>query len=137
MSRTSMGVTSLTGPAFCPDGRKHLGIGNKVPVHSNWNVDRRPPFARRSALQDLAERAGMSRSTFAQRFRETVGETPMEYLTSWRMLLPGDRLLNSRDALADTAVSLGYDSESAFSTAFKRVMGTSPRHYARRGAALA
>jgi AraC-like DNA-binding protein len=87
--------------------------------------------SRRWTLQDLAERAGMSRSTFAQRFRETVGETPMEYLTRWRMLLAGDRLANSRDALAQTAISLGYESENAFSTAFKRVMGVSPRQYAR------
>jgi AraC-like DNA-binding protein len=90
--------------------------------------------SRRWTLQDLAERAGMSRSTFAQRFRETVGETPMEYLTRWRMLLAGDRLVNSRDGLAQTAISLGYESESAFSTAFKRVMGVSPRQYARREA---
>jgi AraC-like DNA-binding protein len=90
----------------------------------------------RWTLQELAERAGMSRSTFAQRFRETVGETPMEYLTRWRMLLAGDRLVNSRDALAETAVSLGYESESAFSTAFKRVMGVSPRQYGRREAML-
>jgi AraC-like DNA-binding protein len=90
----------------------------------------------RWTLQELAECAGMSRSTFAQRFRETVGETPMEYLTRWRMLLAGDRLVNSRDALAETAVSLGYESESAFSTAFKRVMGVSPRQYGRREAML-
>jgi AraC-like DNA-binding protein len=90
----------------------------------------------RWTLLELAERAGMSRSTFAERFRETVGETPMEYLTRWRMLLASDRLVNSRDALAKTAVSLGYESESAFSTAFKRVMGVSPRQYGRREAML-
>jgi AraC-like DNA-binding protein len=88
----------------------------------------------RWTLQELAQHAGMSRSTFAQRFRETVGETPMEYLTRWRMLLAGDRLVNSRDTLAQTAISLGYESENAFSTAFKRVMGISPREYGRRGA---
>jgi AraC-like DNA-binding protein len=88
----------------------------------------------RWTLQELAQHAGMSRSTFAQRFRETVGETPMEYLTRWRMLLAGDRLINSRDALAETAFSVGYESESAFSTAFKRVMGVSPRQYGRSGA---
>lgn len=85
----------------------------------------------RWTLQELAGRAGMSRSIFAQRFRERVGETPMEYLTRWRMFLAGDRLGNSRDALVETAASLGYESESAFSTAFKRVMGVSPRRYGR------
>jgi AraC-like DNA-binding protein len=88
----------------------------------------------RWTLQELGQHAGMSRSAFAQRFRETVGETPMEYLTRWRMLVAGDRLINSRDALAETAFSVGYESESAFSTAFKRVMGVSPRQYGRSGA---
>ena len=86
---------------------------------------------RRWTLQELAEHAGMSRSTFALRFKETVGVAPMDYLTRWRMLLAGDRLSSSRDAIADIALSLGYDSESAFSTAFKRVMGCSPRQYSR------
>ena len=80
-------------------------------------------------LQTLAERAGMSRSTFALRFKERVGESPMEYLTRWRMLLAGDRLMNSSDPVSLIARSLGYESESAFSTAFKRVMGRSPRQY--------
>jgi AraC-like DNA-binding protein len=82
-------------------------------------------------LQALAERVGMSRSTFALRFKETVGEPPMEYLTRWRMLLAGDRLANSGDPISAIALSLGYESESAFSTAFKRVMGCSPRQYSR------
>ncbi|HKN28710.1 MAG TPA: AraC family transcriptional regulator [Roseiarcus sp.] len=91
--------------------------------------------AHRWTLQELAERAGMSRSTFALKFKETVGASPMEYLTRWRMLLAGDRLTNSSDPISVIALSLGYESESAFSTAFKRVMGCSPRQYGRgRGA---
>jgi AraC-like DNA-binding protein len=87
--------------------------------------------ARPWTLQELAKRAGMSRSTFAQRFKETVGASPMEYLTRWRMLLAGDKLVNSSDPISVIALSLGYESESAFSTAFKRVMGCSPRQYSR------
>ena len=87
--------------------------------------------AHRWTLQELAERAGMSRSTFALKFKETVGASPMEYLTRWRMLLAGDRLANSSDPISVIALSLGYESESAFSTAFKRVMGCSPRQYSR------
>lgn len=87
--------------------------------------------AHRWTLQELAECAGMSRSSFALKFKQTVGEPPMEYLTRWRMLLAGDRLANSSDPLAAIALSLGYESESAFSTAFKRVMGCSPRQYSR------
>jgi AraC-like DNA-binding protein len=82
-------------------------------------------------VQRLAERAGMSRSIFALKFKQTVGDTPMEYLTRWRMLLAADRLVNSTDPISALAVSLGYESESAFSTAFKRVMGCSPRQYTR------
>ena len=82
-------------------------------------------------LQKLAERAGMSRSTFALKFKQTVGETPMDYLTRWRMLLAGDKLANSSDPISVIARSLGYESESAFSTAFKRVMGCSPRQHGR------
>jgi len=82
-------------------------------------------------LQSLAERVGMSRSVFALRFRETVGATPMEYLARWRMLLAADRLKNSADGLSAIAQSLGYESESAFGKAFRRVMGCSPRQYTR------
>jgi len=88
--------------------------------------------AHRWTLQELAERAGLSRSTFALRFKETVGAAPMEYLTRWRMLLAADRLENSSDSVSVIAVSLGYESESAFSTAFKKVMGCSPRQYSAR-----
>lgn len=82
-------------------------------------------------LQKLAERAGMSRSTFALKFKQTVGDSPMEYLTRWRMLLAGDKLTNSTDPISAIAQSLGYESESAFSTAFRRVMGCPPRRYSR------
>jgi AraC-like DNA-binding protein len=87
--------------------------------------------AHRWTLQALAEQACMSRSTFAEKFKEKGGETPMEYVTRWRMLLAADRLTNSSDPISIIALSLGYESESAFSTAFKRVMGCSPRQYSR------
>jgi AraC-like DNA-binding protein len=83
-------------------------------------------------LQKLAERVGMSRSVFALRFKQTVGTTPMEYLTRWRMLLAGDRLKNSRESTSAIALSLGYESESAFGKAFKRAMGCSPREHGRK-----
>jgi len=82
-------------------------------------------------LQKLAERVGMSRSIFALRFKETVGTTPMEYLTRWRMLLAGDRLKSSADSISAIASSLGYESESAFGKAFRRTMGCSPRQHSR------
>jgi AraC-like DNA-binding protein len=87
----------------------------------------------RWTLQELAERSGMSRSIFALRFKATVGTSPMEYLTRWRMLLAGHRLTGSDDPISAIAQSLGYESESAFSKAFRRSMECSPRQY-RRGA---
>jgi len=87
----------------------------------------------RWTLQTLAHRAGMSRSNFARKFKDTVGSSPMNYLTRWRMLLGGDRLTRRSEPVSAIALSLGYDSESAFSTAFKRVTGSSPRRYAQVG----
>ncbi len=87
--------------------------------------------ARRWTLRDLGLQAGMSRSVFALRFREAAGETPMQYLTRWRMLLACDRLEQTGDPVGVIAETLGYESESAFSTAFKRVVGCSPRRYCR------
>lgn len=82
-------------------------------------------------LEGLAGRAGMSRSGFAVRFKALVGETPMEHVTRWRMLLAGDRLVTFGDPVSVVARAVGYASESAFSTAFKRVMGCTPRQYGR------
>lgn len=85
-------------------------------------------------LEELASRAGMSRTVFARRFREKMGETPVAYLTRWRMMLAAERLAG-HEPLARIAPAVGYESENAFNTAFTRVMGISPRRYARTAAA--
>jgi len=85
--------------------------------------------ARRWTVAALALEVGMSRSGFAARFGQLVGDGPIEYLTRWRMLLAG-RSLSRGEPIGAIARSLGYESESAFSTAFKRVMGSTPRHHA-------
>ena len=82
-------------------------------------------------LDTLAKCAGMSRATFAARFRERVGETPIAYLTRWRMMLAAERLTDGENSIAQLAPSLGYESEKAFNTAFKRVIGCPPRRYAK------
>jgi len=87
--------------------------------------------AHRWTLEEFAQRAGMSRSSFALKFKATVGASPMDYLTRWRMLIAADRLASSGEPVSQIALSLGYESESAFSTAFKRIMGCSPRQYSR------
>lgn len=85
--------------------------------------------AHRWTLTELAHRAGMSRSIFALKFKETVGMTPIGYLTRWRIMLAGERLTNTDHTVSEIALSLGYESQSAFRTAFKSIMGCSPRQY--------
>lgn len=81
-------------------------------------------------LEKLARRAGMSRTVFALRFKEVVGETATEYLTRWRMLLAAERLCAGDEPVATIAAALGYESESSFGKAFRRVIGHSPRRFA-------
>ncbi|MFT4268476.1 MAG: AraC family transcriptional regulator [Xenophilus sp.] len=89
--------------------------------------------ARPWTLESLARIAGVSRTVFAQRFKALAGRTAMDYLARWRMLLAADRLRLGGENVASIAFSLGYESESAFSTAFKRIMACTPSQY-RRGA---
>ena len=73
----------------------------------------------------------MSRSAFALRFKELLAETPLEYLTNWRMYKATGMLQKDDRKLFDVAKSVGYDSDAAFSKALKRVMGMAPREYRR------
>jgi len=68
----------------------------------------------------------MSRSAFAARFTELVGEPAMQYVTRWRMHLAADLLQQAGSTVAAVAREVGYESEAAFSRAFKRVIGRSP-----------
>jgi AraC family transcriptional regulator, activator of mtrCDE len=78
------------------------------------------------SLARLAGRAGMARTAFAQRFSAIMGDTPMSYLTGWRML-QADRLLRDRRlSVAEVAERLGYSTEAAFRRAFKRLRGVGP-----------
>jgi AraC-like DNA-binding protein len=92
-------------------------------VHRNpgedWQVDA------------LAREAGMSRTVFAERFAALLGRTPMQYLAAWRMHL-ADEMLRSRSSVAQIADRLGYQTETAFRRAFKRVRGVGPGDVRRR-----
>ena len=76
--------------------------------------------------EELASLVGLSRSAFADRFSALVGQPPMQYLGQWRMQLAAQRLRGSRDPLARIAAEIGYESEAAFSRAFKRQYGKPP-----------
>lgn len=78
-------------------------------------------------LEDLARACAMSRTSFAARFRDVAGQPPLAYLTGWRMRLAARALREEATPVAVIGQSLGYASESAFSNAFKRVVGMSPR----------
>jgi len=82
--------------------------------------------ARRWTLRALGEQAGMFRSVFALRFKEIGGETLTQYLSRWRMQLACDRLEHAGEPVSVISDALGYEPESTFSTAFKRVVGCSP-----------
>jgi len=82
-------------------------------------------------VQSLAARVAMSRSAFASRFARLVGEPPLAYVTRWRMQKAAGLLRQSSSTLADIAERVGYDSEAAFSKAFKRAVGSAPGAYRR------
>lgn len=103
-----------------------------------WLAALRDPFVSRAlslmhskpdhpwTAEAVAGQVGLSRSAFADRFTALIGQPPMQYLGQWRMQLAAQRLRASRDPLARIASEVGYDSEAAFSRAFKRQYGEPP-----------
>ncbi len=85
----------------------------------------------RWTVETLAGKARLSRSAFAKRFTETVGCAPMEYLARWRMSLAQDALHRGGITLERIADQIGYESGSAFSTAFRKRLGCAPGAFAR------
>ncbi|MEU4482484.1 AraC family transcriptional regulator [Micromonospora sp. NPDC023966] len=80
-------------------------------------------------VAELARAVAVSRSTLAARFKQVIGKGPLEYLTAWRIELAADRIRRGEETNATIAREVGYGSESAFSVAFKRATGLSPRAY--------
>ncbi len=80
-------------------------------------------------LEELARRLATSRSTLAERFATLVGEPPMQYLTRWRMQAAACRLAGGGEKIYAVARETGYESEAAFSRAFKRVVGVTPTQW--------
>jgi AraC-like DNA-binding protein len=88
-------------------------------------------------VAELAAETGLSRAAFARRFAELVGQSPMAFLTEWRLALAADLLLEPDATIASVAEQVGYGSPFALSAAFKRVRGMSPREHRIAGAASA
>lgn len=84
------------------------------------------------SVHGLAAAAGMSRSTFFERFHGEVGSAPMEYVAAWRMAVAKDMLVKGNIAMAELARRVGYGSASSFSMAFSRHVGTPPGTFAGR-----
>lgn len=80
-------------------------------------------------VAELARVAGMSRSRFAVRFGEVMGCAPIEYLTRWRMAIARDALIGGKKTLDRIADEIGYESSSAFSTAFRKRHGCPPGRF--------
>ena len=86
------------------------------------------------SVVQLAKEAGLSRSTFFERFSQAVGVAPMEYLLGWRMALAKDLLRRKGVTVGEVAEHVGYSSASTFSVAFARHVGLPPKQYARKQA---
>ena len=86
-------------------------------IDKNWSVG------------SLAREASMSRSAFALKFKTVLGQTPLEYLTQWRMYKAGAMIRSNNTSFSEVASAVGYGSESSFSRVFKREMGVAPRAY--------
>lgn len=83
-------------------------------------------------VETLADAAHMSRSAFALKFKAVLGETPLGYLTNWRMYKAKCLLRQHDSALGEIALAVGYDSDASFSRVFKRWVGATPGEYRRR-----
>lgn len=116
--------------------RKHLETLSAA--DSGWLAALRDPAVSRAlsvlhrdparpwSLDGLSREAGLSRSALAERFTQLVGHPPMQYLTRWRMQLAARGLREADETVASIAARVGYESEAAFSRAFKKATGSAP-----------
>jgi AraC-like DNA-binding protein len=114
--RSACGLRAVTDPAI----GGALRLMHARPAEP-WTVER------------LASAVAMSRSAFAARFAELVGEPPLQYLSRWRMTLAAEQLRDDGAAIADIAQAVGYANPVAFSKAFARTQGVGPATFRREG----
>ena len=111
------------------------------PEQTGWLAGVRDPYIGQSlsllhespshswGLEELAHKVGLSRSVLAERFAHLVGQPPMQYLTQWRMQIASGLLARGSSKIVQVAAESGYDSEAAFSRAFKKFVGISPAEW--------
>lgn len=99
-----------------PDVGKALALLHKQPSHP-WTI------------ASLADEVGLSRSVLAERFRHYLSDTPMGYLTRWRLQLAAQALTSTSISVAEVAGDVGYESEPSFNRAFKREFGLPPARF--------
>ncbi len=118
----AMRVWVQTAP---PENKGWLGALADARISRALKAIHDEPFRRRT-VAELAGLAGMSRSSFADRFASLIGAAPLHYQTRWRLLLANEMLKAPDTRVSDVARRVGYDSDAAFSRAFKAQFGMAP-----------
>ena len=132
-------LAKLSEALFVDTLRRHV---DSLPEHQHgWLAGARDPVVGRSlallhgrvahpwTIADLADEVGISRSALVERFSRYLSEPPMAYLTRWRLQLAAESLQKTSRGVADIASEIGYQSEAAFSRAFRREFGQPPGRY--------
>lgn len=134
-------LTKLSELMFIDVVRRYLST--LPPGQTGWLAGLRDPFIGKAlslihgrpahdwTIEELAKQAGLSRSILAERFADLVGIPPMHYLAKWRMQIASELLASSNTNIATIAAQIGYESEAAFSRAFKKMIGVAPSTWRR------
>jgi len=136
MPRRSSASFRCADSCLAPRGRRH--VETLPPGGTGWLAGVRDAQVGRAlaslhaepgrawTVEELARKVALSRSALAERFSSLVGESPMQYLTRWRLALAAQMLRSSREAIVRVAERSGYESEASFNRAFKREFGIPP-----------
>src|SRR3954469_267268 len=114
-----------------PDGQSGWLAGLREPYVARALALLHRDISRRWTVDDLGREVGLSRSALADRFIRLIGVPPMHYLANWRMQIAAQKLRSTSASLAQIAGIIGYDSEAAFSRAFKKAFGAAPATWRR------
>jgi len=137
-------ISKLSELMFVEAVRRH--IEQLPPEQTGWLAGLRDPAIGKAlallhtepgrdwTAEGLADAVHLSRSAFAERFSALLGQPPMRYLTNWRMQLAAHRLREQRGTISQIAFDVGYESEAAFTRAFRREMGAPPATWRKQAA---